>query len=153
MSFWGIGIIYFFLRCKMQIRKFFIYVLVIIGSFFLTTSILVDAGGSTTPIKKADGTDLKYRNSSETVLRLTEYTYPTQDFRGVWISNFVGDIASYTSEAQFKAEVKSVLDIIEEFGLNAMVFHIRMHNDAMYDSALNPRRSYGKALILTFSIR
>ena len=130
----------------MQIRKFFIYVLVIIGSFFLTTSILVDAGGSTTPIKKADGTDLKYRNSSETVLRLTEYTYPTQDFRGVWISNFVGDIASYTSEAQFKAEVKSVLDIIEEFGLNAMVFHIRMHNDAMYDSALNPRRSYWKSV-------
>ncbi|OQB60733.1 MAG: hypothetical protein BWX94_01470 [Tenericutes bacterium ADurb.Bin140] len=127
----------------MHLKRFLLFVLLIIGSFLMINS-GVEAASGTTPIKKSDGTDLKYRNSSETVLRLTEYTYPTQDLRGVWISNYVGDIASYSSESQFKAEVKSVLDLMEEYGLNAMVFHIRIHNDAMYDSDLNPRRSYWK---------
>ena len=70
----------------MHLKRFLLFVLLIIGSFLMINS-GVEAESGTTPIKKSDGTDLKYRNSSETVLRLTEYTYPTQDLRGVWISN------------------------------------------------------------------
>src|SRR5690606_19934826 len=72
----------------------------------------------------------------------TEYTYPTQDFRGVWISNYANDLASYANETQYKNEIDAILDNMEEYGLNVMMFHIRMHNDALYDSKLNPRRNY-----------
>lgn len=130
-------------RCKMKTKKFLLLLLALIGVILLSSNTTA-AAGATTVIKKSDGTDLTYRNSSEKVLRLTEYTYPTQDFRAVWISTYVGDIASYSNEAQYKAEVTKILDNMVAYGINAMIFHIRIHNDALYDSNLNPIKSYWK---------
>jgi uncharacterized lipoprotein YddW (UPF0748 family) len=127
----------------MKLKRFLIFAVALI-SIILFTSGNVSGAAGTTVIKRSNGTDLTYRNSSEKVLRLTEYTYPTQDFRGVWISSYVSDIASYSNETQYKNEVDAILDNMEAYGLNAMIFHIRIHNDALYDSDLNPRRNYWK---------
>lgn len=123
----------------MKMKKIFITVFIAL-ILFISPGFTSEA--STVVIKKNDGTDLTYRNSMEKVLRLSEYNYPTSDFRAVWISNFVGDVASYVSVNQYKAEIDSVLDKMELYGLNAMIFHIRIHNDALYNSSLNPIRSY-----------
>lgn len=123
----------------MNVKKILIFI------FALILTVLVSFGSvsaaQTTVIKKADGGDLYYLDGSGKVMRLTEYTYPTQDFRAAWISYYAGDMNAYINEAQFKGEVESILDTMEEYGLNAMIFHIRVHNDALYDSKLNPRRS------------
>ncbi|MGI6758315.1 MAG: family 10 glycosylhydrolase [Bacilli bacterium] len=125
----------------MKLKKFLILAFIFIG-VLITSGGSVSAASNTTVIKKSDGSDLTYLDGSGKVMRLTEYTYPTQDFRGVWISNYANDLASYANETQYKNEIDAILDNMEEYGLNVMMFHIRMHNDALYDSKLNPRRNY-----------
>ena len=71
-----------------------------------------------------------------------EYINPETEFRAVWISNFVNDVSSYTTEANFKSEMTKVFNIMEHYNLNAMIFHVRTHNNAMYDSDLNPVSSW-----------
>ena len=44
---------------------------------------------------------------------------------------------------QYKNEVDAILDNMEAYGLNAMIFHIRIHNDA-YMILISIRRNYGK---------
>lgn len=84
------------------------------------------------------GTELKYRNSSEKVYGLSEYDYPTSEYRAVWVSTFVGDIPAYSTEQKFKQDANQVLDNMEKMGMNAIVFHVRTHNNALYKSDLNP---------------
>ena len=84
-------------------------------------------------------------NASES--ELFEYDVNTY-FRGVWVtpkdSNNIGNIkptASKTKEQKieaYKAEVLRILDIMEWYNLNALIFHIRVDNDAIYYSDMNP---------------
>lgn len=69
----------------------------------------------------------------------TTYVNPEREFRAAWISTFVGDVSSYKNETAFKNEMNQVLNIMEHYNLNAMIFHIRTHNNALYDSDLNPK--------------
>lgn len=104
-----------------------------------TNSDTVDASTQTEYLKKGDGSYLTYRGSSEKVLTLKEYNNPIQQYRAVWVSHFAGDLSPYQNEASYKEELTEILDNMEQWGMNAMVFHIRTHNNAMYDSDLNPR--------------
>jgi uncharacterized lipoprotein YddW (UPF0748 family) len=61
-----------------------------------------------------------------------------REFRGVWISTLTSDISPYSTEAGFKSNMNEVFKIMEHFKLNAMIFHIRTHNNALYKSKLNP---------------
>ena len=90
------------------------------------------------------GQELKYRGSSEKVKGLKEYNYPTQQYRAAWVSTFVGDIPSFTSETSFKSDATTILDNMEKMGMNAIVFHVRTHNNALYNSNLNPIASWWK---------
>lgn len=74
----------------------------------------------------------------------TTFNYPTQQYRAVWISHFASDLSAYTNEAAYKTQMNTVFNRMEELGLNAMVFHIRTHNNALYDSDLNPVASWYK---------
>lgn len=111
--------------------------------FLLVSLVSVFVGASTlVPYKNASGNLLKYRNTQVQVMIPEEYIEQESDFRAVWISHLVGDFPSYSSESQYKAEVQKVLDTLEFFNINAMIFHIRTHNNALYKSELNPVASY-----------
>ena len=70
------------------------------------------------------------------------YQEKVQEYRAVWVSHFVGDIPRYTSEEKYKADFNKILDNMEAWGFNAMVFHVRTHNNALYKSELNPIASW-----------
>lgn len=64
-----------------------------------------------------------------------------REFKAVWMSTFVGE-APYNNEVQFKSHMMGALDILENYGLNALIFHVRTHNNAFYKSELNPVASW-----------
>ena len=72
----------------------------------------------------------------------SEYSYPTQQFRAAWVSHFAGDVAKYQNETQYKEMMKGVLDNMQAWGMNAIIYHIRTHNNAMYNSEMNPIASW-----------
>ncbi len=80
---------------------------------------------------------IKYRNTNVEIKMPAEYIEKDSTFRAVWVSNVVNDIATYGNEAQYKAEMYRVFDTIEYYNMNAIVFHVRTHHDAMYRSSLN----------------
>lgn len=111
--------------------------------FLLLSLVSVFASATTlVPYKKSDGTTLKHRGSTEEVMIPDEYIEKGTDFRAVWVSHLVNDFPSYQNAEQYKAEVQKVLDTMEYFNMNAMIFHVRTHNNALYKSALNPVASY-----------
>ncbi len=65
----------------------------------------------------------------------------TRQFKGAWVSTFTGE-APYSSESQFKSHMSGILDVLEYYGYNAMLFHVRTHNNAFYASDLNPVASW-----------
>lgn len=75
-------------------------------------------------------------------LKAAEYQPPVQEFRAVWVSHFAGDLSRYQNEEQYKTQYLKILDNVEAMGINAIIFHIRTHNDAFYPSKLNPVSSY-----------
>ena len=81
-------------------------------------------------------------NVSVKKVEASSYQEKVQEYRAVWVSHFVGDIARYTSESQYKDNFNAILDNMEEWGFNAMVFHVRTHNNALYKSELNPIASW-----------
>ena len=98
----------------------------------------VEAASNLVPIKDNSGNVVTYRNSSEPIMRLSEYNYPTQSLRAAWVSNFISSLPSYSTEAKWKEDYSHVLDVMETYGLNCIIFHVRTHNNALYNSKLNP---------------
>ena len=76
----------------------------------------------------------------------TEYDYvdPDQEFRAVWVTPLGGDsnLVTYNSEASFKSNCEYIFTIMEENNLNALIYHVRTHNNALYKSNLNPVATY-----------
>lgn len=62
-----------------------------------------------------------------------------QEFRAAWASHLIGSMSAYTSEAQFKARATEILDILEYYNFNAIIMHLRTHNNAYYVSELSPK--------------
>ncbi len=122
-------------------KKIVTALLLIVTTLFLTSTI--KASMSFTPLMKADGSGyVTYRNSSVQVMMPTEYTPRSREFRGVWVSPLVNDISRYTSKDQYIRDLNLVLDTMEYYKLNTIVFHVRIMNDALYDSELNPQSTY-----------
>ena len=95
------------------------------------------------PIKDYDGEGyLIYDGTDEPLTINSEYNFEEKQFRGLWVSNFAGDVSSYSTEAAFKKEMTTLLDTMEYYHLNALIFHVRTHNNALYDSKLNARASF-----------
>ena len=69
------------------------------------------------------------------------YVHKTREYRACWVSVYTGDIPSYQNEAQYKQAFNTILDNMESWGMNAIVYHIRIHNDALYNSDTCPIRS------------
>ena len=99
---------------------------------------LLGASSDYTAIVDNNGNKVTYRNTNEAIMRLSEYNYPTQNLRAAWVSHFISSMPKYTTEAKFKQDYKNVLDNMESYGLNCVIFHVRTHNNALYKSELNP---------------
>lgn len=124
-------------------KKFIISLLSVILSFVFFTQLSVNSAVNLEKLKLTSGNGyVKYMNSSVEVQIPIQYTKQQSEFRGVWVSPLVGDISSYSTDEQQKNQLLSVLDMMESYGMNAIVFHVRIMNDALYQSDLNPQSSY-----------
>ena len=115
-----------------------IMMIVIIGTQFFTNVNAYEL----MPIEKVGGGYVTYRNTNIQVQMPKTYIDDGFDFRAVWVSVFAGDIPSYTTEANFKADMNQLFEVMEYFNMNAMIFHIRTHNNALYKSKYNPLASW-----------
>ena len=132
---------------KKLVKLFVCLSLIICTVFIITNSkvnknVPVDAASNLVEVTDDKGNVVYHRNSSEPVMRLKEYNYPTQNLRACWVSNFVGSLPSYSNEEKWKADYTYVLDKMETYGLNCIIFHVRTHNNALYKSELNPVASW-----------
>lgn len=64
------------------------------------------------------------------------------ELRAAWITPLTGEVATYTTEQAFKNDMNQILDMLEYYNFNAVIFHIRTHNNALYNSSLNPIASW-----------
>ena len=102
-------------------------------SFLMLFIFPVDAAEVKIPKINGNGY-VTYLDSSEYLYINSEYIQKDTDFRAVWISPLVADIAYYNDKAQYQKEILDVLDKMEFYNLNVMVFHVRIMNDALYES-------------------
>ena len=96
---------------------------------------------------KSSGNEVNYLYSQKhlKVTMPTEYVRRDEDFRGVWVSHIVNDISRYSSKEQMMSQLTAVLDNMESWNMNALIYHVRTHNDAYYPSENNPMSSYVSA--------
>jgi len=81
-------------------------------------------------------------NAEAVVITAEEYVEPAQEFRAVWISHYISDIPNYTTEEEYKKIIINALDKLQGLNINTILFHMRTHNNALYESKLNPLASY-----------
>ena len=62
------------------------------------------------------------------------------DFRAAWVSYYTGDIR-YNNQEQYKGAIDTILDTLEYYNMNAIIFHVRANHDAWYKSEINRRNS------------
>jgi len=123
----------------MKILKKFILFFLVAAQLFLLGTLTAASAYNLVSIPKASGVgNVTYRNTSVEVKMPEVYVDQATDFRAVWVSPLVGDIAPYASEAQYKEQIFSIFETMEYFNMNALIFHVRMNNDALYPSLLNP---------------
>lgn len=66
----------------------------------------------------------------------SSYTEPSTDFRAAWVSYYTGDV-SYRNERDYKEQINQILDNLEYYNMNALIFHVRANHDAWYNSKIN----------------
>lgn len=131
----------------MKIKKILSFILLILSIFCLSfTNIKTNASTEYEYITTSKGSYLTYRGTNIKVEVPLTYTKQTTEFRGVWVSPYAGDVTGYTlTKESWQNELLSVLDNMEKLNLNAIIFHLRTHNDALYDTDLAPKSSYVSA--------
>ncbi|MBQ8292385.1 MAG: family 10 glycosylhydrolase, partial [Bacilli bacterium] len=93
-------------------------------------------------LASTDGGVVTYRGSDEVVQIPDVYELNGTEFRGAWVSRFAGDIGSYVDKETWISDVAGLIEVFKAYNLNTMIFHIRTHNNALYDSDLNPIASW-----------
>ena len=81
---------------------------------------------------------------SKSIIEFQDENEPPQEFRTVWVSAWGGDedLVTFTSIEQFKENMTYILDTLKMYNMNAIIYHVRTHNDAFYKSELNPVSPY-----------
>ena len=69
---------------------------------------------------------------------------PTQQFRAVWSTPVGGDsdLITYISKEDFIKNMTYILDTLQMYNMNSLIYHVRMHDDALYKSKYNPVSPY-----------
>lgn len=123
------------------IKRLFFMIMISTMMFVIYPNI--KASDKYTTMPKSDGGVITYRNTNIEVMIPTTYNKQEEEFRGVWVSCFAGDLASFSSsEDAFKKDLLAVINTMKSYNLNAIMFHIRTHNDAFYNTTLAPKSNY-----------
>lgn len=88
-----------------------------------------------------NGNTIKYRNG-ETIMINKEHDPTGGEFRGVWVSALTSDITGYVTQSAYKKQMIEVLKNMEKYNLNTLIFHVRIMNDAFYESKYNSWSTY-----------
>ena len=88
---------------------------------------------------KVEGNNIYYRNSTTNVLIPDALCDSLYGMRAAWVSVITDCVEKFKNEAQYKANIIDMLDVLNHYNFNAVMFHIRIYNDAYYPSVLNPR--------------
>ena len=88
-----------------------------------------------------NGERISYRDGGYVYIN-TEHSTKGGEFRGVWVSPLTGDIGNYVSKDSYQSQMLDVLEKMEYYNLNVMIFHVRIMNDALYESKYNSWSSY-----------
>lgn len=118
------------------------FLLLVMGLSFLFTALTVKGEEVRIPKYGSDGEYVKYLNSDEYITMPSTFKFREKELRGAWVSVFAGNINNYTTDKKFKDEMTEMLDILEYYNYNTLIFHIRTHNNALYKSELNPKASF-----------
>ena len=121
----------------MKLIKKLVFGIVFTMLLFLTVGYSTDAY-ELVKLEKVGGGYVTYRNSSTVVEIPNVYELKGTEFRGAWVTPFVGDMSGFSNETAWRKEVAEVIEIFKHYNLNAMIFHVRTHNNALYKSKLNP---------------
>ncbi|WP_246608304.1 family 10 glycosylhydrolase [Paenibacillus agaridevorans] len=84
---------------------------------------------------------LAFGNANPAMADGSQDPAPKTEFRGAWIatvSNIDWPSNRYTSQETQKQELVSVLDRLQEIGINAVVFQVKPSADALYPSDILP---------------
>lgn len=93
---------------------------------------------------KYNGSAVKYRNTNTAVEIPSDYVQPQEQLRATWVSSYASTFSPSPIEATMKKNLTEVLDLLEEYNMNCMIFHIRTTNNAFYPTDLAPMSvSYG----------
>ena len=91
-----------------------------------------------------DGKTITYRNSFVAVELPDQYVQKETELRAAWVSSFTNSYTPSTNPELMKKALMEVLDLLEYYNMNCMIFHIRTHNNAFYKTNLAPiDKEYG----------
>ena len=105
-------------------------------------------GYTLVPYTDTNGNFLTYIRSTTNVMIPDSYEQQDTYLRGIWVTpkdgSNIGNIKTTNGRTKeqaikdYKAEVIQIFDVMEYYNLNALIFHIRVDNDAIYYSDMNP---------------
>jgi len=77
--------------------------------------------------------------SDEPVAIPVSFAPVKREFRGVWVATINNlDVPVAASPEEFRLEFDKILDVLEDWGMNAIIFQVRPMLDAFYPSRANP---------------
>ena len=126
---------------KFKFKKKFSKLLLFILCFMFLGA-MFSVSGADQPLVLSNGKTVYYSGTNTEVMIPETYKMQDQYLRGAWVTPLAGSIPSYRNESQYKQEILEMFDILEYYNCNALVFHIRIMNDALYPSELNPKSGY-----------
>ena len=86
---------------------------------------------------------ITYKGSLVGVEIPTEYE-DKSGMRACWVSSFINSYKPSSNKEEMIEELSFVLDTMESFNMNCVIFHIRTHNNAFYKTNLAPiKQEYG----------
>ena len=86
---------------------------------------------------------ITYKGSLVGVEIPTKYT-EKDGLRAAWVSSFINSYKPSSDKDEMIKELTFVLDTLESFNMNCVIFHIRTHNNAFYKTHLAPiKAEYG----------
>ena len=118
-------------------------IVVLMGALVIDTNVKVNADEQ---LYLSDGTAMYYKGTNIAVMIPDKFEMQDTYYRGCWVTPLAGCLPKCTdsnsSIVSYKAEINEMFDVMEYYNLNALIFHIRIYNDALYPSELNPKSSY-----------
>jgi len=90
-------------------------------------------------LRKVDNSgNVRYRGTTFDIQIPTEYLQKDREFRAAWVSYLIGSLPAYNNQTAFANSVNTILNVLEYYNINAIIFHVRTHhNISYYNTDLN----------------